>query len=250
MELSTASLIATATTAALKILGLLIACFGAILALAMFARVVSGAGRHMGRLIIGAAVVLVALVFFAGGPRGGGGAFWNRWSTSHLDNRNRVTATAAREAAETAQHFLTETQHLAAETRAAVEAQADALVEEVRSIGVIGATSEPTVVVTLPGGPSMLEVPIPPETGETPRPPTLRSKARSMSRELRRIVRHPDGGWIAGSLVTAFALAAFLYVGYLFLDAGTRGQFTWSLRIVSLVAFLVFLAVFARWTVH
>ncbi len=39
------------------------------------------------------------------------------------------------------------------------------------------------------------------------------------------------------SLLTALSIGAFLAVGYVFLDAGTRGQFTWSLRIASVVAF-------------
>lgn len=39
------------------------------------------------------------------------------------------------------------------------------------------------------------------------------------------------------SLLTALSIGAFLAVGYVFLDAGTRGQFTWPLRIVSVVAF-------------
>lgn len=42
---------------------------------------------------------------------------------------------------------------------------------------------------------------------------------------------------ILSSLLTAAVIAAFLAVGYVFLDASTRGQFTWSLRIVALVAF-------------
>lgn len=33
------------------------------------------------------------------------------------------------------------------------------------------------------------------------------------------------------------AIAAFLGVGYVFLDASTRGQFTWPLRLVAVVAF-------------
>lgn len=40
-----------------------------------------------------------------------------------------------------------------------------------------------------------------------------------------------------GTLVTILASTALLYVGYLFLDANTRGQFTWSLRVASLFTF-------------
>jgi len=35
----------------------------------------------------------------------------------------------------------------------------------------------------------------------------------------------------------ALVVALFLYVGYVFLDASTRGQFTWKLRILSAMAF-------------
>lgn len=37
--------------------------------------------------------------------------------------------------------------------------------------------------------------------------------------------------------LTAFAIGALLYLGYLLLDASTRGQFTWSLRLASLLTF-------------
>ena len=55
-------------------------------------------------------------------------------------------------------------------------------------------------------------------------------------------------GTIAESVVFAVAaliVVAFLYIGFLFLDAGTRGQFTWTLRVVSIVAFGVICAVVA-----
>ena len=42
---------------------------------------------------------------------------------------------------------------------------------------------------------------------------------------------------IAGFVFGGLIVLAFLYIGYLFLDAGTRGQFTWTLRIISIVAF-------------
>ena len=42
---------------------------------------------------------------------------------------------------------------------------------------------------------------------------------------------------MAFTVVMALAIAAFLGVGYVFLDAGTRGQFTWRLRIAAVVAF-------------
>lgn len=50
---------------------------------------------------------------------------------------------------------------------------------------------------------------------------------------------------IAGFAVAGLIVVAFLYIGYLFLDAGTRGQFSWTLRIASIVAFGVICAVVA-----
>jgi len=50
---------------------------------------------------------------------------------------------------------------------------------------------------------------------------------------------------MAGMAVVALAVIAMLYVGYLFLDAGTRGQFTWLLRFTSVVAFAVICIVVA-----
>ena len=48
-----------------------------------------------------------------------------------------------------------------------------------------------------------------------------------------------------GFAVAALIAVAFLYIGYLFLDAGTRGQFSWTLRIASIVAFGVICALVA-----
>lgn len=50
-------------------------------------------------------------------------------------------------------------------------------------------------------------------------------------------VRHARPAGLAATGLMAFAIGAFLYLGYIFLDAGTRGYFTWSLRIVSVVTF-------------
>ncbi len=43
-------------------------------------------------------------------------------------------------------------------------------------------------------------------------------------------------------VLSAIALAALLYLGYLLLDASTRGQFSWTLRIVSIITFGVIIA--------
>ena len=54
--------------------------------------------------------------------------------------------------------------------------------------------------------------------------------------------RHAEG--IVGHLVSALAIAAFLYIAYLFLDASTRGHFSWSLRVVSIILFgVIYVAV-------
>ena len=50
-------------------------------------------------------------------------------------------------------------------------------------------------------------------------------------------VRHAQPAGLAASGLMAFAIGALLYLGYILLDAGTRGHFTWSLRIVSVVTF-------------
>lgn len=42
---------------------------------------------------------------------------------------------------------------------------------------------------------------------------------------------------ILHNILTALEIAAFLCVAYVFMDGATRGQFTWSLRLVSVVAF-------------
>lgn len=53
-----------------------------------------------------------------------------------------------------------------------------------------------------------------------------------------RIIR----GGLVWNLVTALSIAALLFVAYVFLDASTRGHFTWSLRILSA---LVLVGIFA-----
>ena len=50
-------------------------------------------------------------------------------------------------------------------------------------------------------------------------------------------VRHARPVGLASSALMAFAMGAILYLGYIFLDASTRGHFTWSLRIVSVLTF-------------
>ncbi len=65
------------------------------------------------------------------------------------------------------------------------------------------------------------------EVVESPCPVTPASSAMNSAKR---------GGVIWG-LLTAVEIAAFLMLGYVFLDSATRGQFTWPLRIASAVAF-------------
>ncbi|MBI4717564.1 MAG: hypothetical protein HY763_07150 [Planctomycetes bacterium] len=44
--------------------------------------------------------------------------------------------------------------------------------------------------------------------------------------------------WNPGGLIGTGVVGGLLYVGYLLLDASTRGHFTWQLRIVGLLAFV------------
>jgi hypothetical protein len=72
----------------------------------------------------------------------------------------------------------------------------------------------------------------------------FRRSGKSRPGFLRRIL---GGSWcktscgaprcLLSSLLTAAVIAAFLGVGYVFLDASTRGHFTWPLRIAAVAAF-------------
>lgn len=46
-----------------------------------------------------------------------------------------------------------------------------------------------------------------------------------------------SGRSMAWFALSALAVLSFLYLGYIFVDSGTRGQFTWPLRIISVAAF-------------
>jgi hypothetical protein len=66
--------------------------------------------------------------------------------------------------------------------------------------------------------------------------------AKSVVTRLRKTVSRYEpeakGDEIVWTLVMGAAIAIFLYLAYLFLDAGTRGHFTWQLRIISVLAFV------------
>lgn len=60
--------------------------------------------------------------------------------------------------------------------------------------------------------------------------------------------RHPARApRLLASAVSTAILAGFLFIGYLFLDSGTRGQFTWTLRIGALLTFVVAWVSVAWW---
>lgn len=66
---------------------------------------------------------------------------------------------------------------------------------------------------------------------------SLKSILKDQTREVRLKARSLRHGDVLGTVLTALAIAAFLYMGYVFLDASTRGHFTWSLRLLSIVVF-------------
>ncbi len=67
------------------------------------------------------------------------------------------------------------------------------------------------------------------------------------------VIRQSKGtGWPADNghgigtvwvIIMAGAVTVFLYLGYIFLDAGTRGQFTWQLRFACVLAFAAVCAI-------
>jgi hypothetical protein len=73
----------------------------------------------------------------------------------------------------------------------------------------------------------------------------LKSAVRDHAHKLRLKAGKLRGDGVPWTILTALAVAAFLYVGYVFLDAGTRGHFTWSLRLVSIVVFAAICAMMA-----
>ncbi len=66
-----------------------------------------------------------------------------------------------------------------------------------------------------------------------PLPRVRVSKAPAAPPKPRRVTG-PSWGWMA---VSVAALGVMIFLAYLFLDADTRGQFTWTLRIFSVAAF-------------
>ena len=89
------------------------------------------------------------------------------------------------------------------------------------------------------------------EQPPAPPPPRLPPEPRSAAELIQQQKPAPHPARLAPhwTLVSAIALAAMVYLAYLFLDAGTRGQFTWPLRIFSVVAFVgicIFLVLYGR----
>lgn len=101
----------------------------------------------------------------------------------------------------------------------------------------ISRTRETSVVIQGEG--PVAPRPPAPVRATSPRAPWQRGAAYERGRALP----------VSWPVVSAAALAAMIYLAYLFLDAGTRGQFTWLLRLFSVVAFLAicgFLVLYGR----
>lgn len=260
------------------ILALLLGCFAIIFVLAMFVRVVSGPGRRVAMLLAVALVAMAAIRFFDG-PWPGGRSLRSNVFSLRSDRAGDGTHRHALEI----EHGPTERRAEHANVDGIqIESRLDDAVLEAELVA--EATRDAAIAFGLRHGIPFLERPTAPNvptasgaigafaaTEPAPVSTSVGSKVRSAAREAARhsrdAVRHVRSearrstrglrSWtrghsakgIAGMLVMAFALAAFLFVGYLFLDAGTRGQFTWPLRLVSLVAFVLFFASLARWSV-
>ena len=97
----------------------------------------------------------------------------------------------------------------------------------------------PPVTVSGPQAPCRASAEV--RSGVTSFKSTLKDHTRKLQLKAGRL--RNDG--VPGTVLTALAIAAFLYVGYVFLDAGTRGHFTWSLRLVSIVVFAAICAMMA-----
>ncbi len=95
----------------------------------------------------------------------------------------------------------------------------------------------------------MADVGAPPAPVQPASPETVRARiGEAVDKRVARVkdrLRQPGIRGRLGTGLTALAIAAFLFVGYVFLDASTRGQFTWSLRILSAVAFGMIFAAMA-----
>ena len=71
----------------------------------------------------------------------------------------------------------------------------------------------------------------------------IRARIAEKQSELRRSARF-ERPHARGTLLLAVFVVVFLYVGYLFLDAATRGHFTWRLRLVCVAAVVAMLLAF------
>jgi len=119
-----------------------------------------------------------------------------------------------------------------------VHNQADELDERIDELG---DDLDSALAVTDPDEQVLLAVKQP--TAPKPRPPLSASPA---IREVDRLIRHakrsvsrPVARRFAPKVISGLVLAIFLYLAYLFLDASTRGHFSWSLRLLSILLFCV-----------
>lgn len=260
------------------ILALLFGCFAIIFVLAMFVRVVSGHGRRLAMMLALALLVMAAIRFFDG-PWPGGRSLRSNVASLRSHGEGEGTLRHALEIEHGASERRAE--H-ANDAGIRMESRLDDAVLEAELVA--KATRDAAIAFSLRHGVPFLERSTAPDVptvpgvigafaATEPAPAStsvgskvrstarkavrhsrdavrrVRSEARRSTRDLRSWARGHSAKGVAGMLVMAFALAAFLFVGYLFLDAGTRGQFTWPLRLVSLVAFILFFASLARWSI-
>lgn len=197
---------------------LALACCGALVAIKLLRAVVAGHGRRL--LIVVAVLCLPAMTagFLWQGRSDRALVIRTPWSHG---SESGVRAAKARRPAK----------HLKRDHRVAAARAAEHYEEAVQAAR--GATADALVV--------MLDEPSAPSPADPPQAPVLVGARRALDAHLVRLGHReshlPRG--LLWSLIFAAAIGAFLYIGYLFLDAGTRGQFTWSLRLLSLVAFSV-----------
>jgi hypothetical protein len=145
----------------------------------------------------------------------------------------RIPDGVRRHLAEAKEHTADTRDKLVAEARRAWESVALEVEQTARlQAGAVISSDGESLVVLPPdseGPPAIAEI------------PQSEASHRALEHYYSKLARRDPGiarGSPIWSVATALVLAAFLFVGYILLDASTRGQFTWSLRILSALAFV------------
>ena len=282
MPVATTSFVASVVPVVATILGLLFACFVIVFGAALLTRVAGGPQRRVAFLVCAALVVLAAIRLFDG-PWPGGRSLRSNVIAWQVDGRNdganpynaAVKPVNPERQANGSRGTVADLREDIDEAVAMAQSALETATESVPAFSVRNgppAPVPPTAPAALDAAGRSLPLETSAAASETelsskhvahevrsasrhltrePRSTArrLRSEVRRSARGFRGWVRGYSGEGLGGMLVMAFALAAFLFVGYVFLDAGTRGQFTWSLRLVSLLAFVLFFAALARWSI-